>query len=364
MEKIKLKSESSIGTYDDTRKTYSFSSGHNLMPAIKFCIKCGKASDKVCVKCSTPYCSFLCRTEDNEHERNCNANNKIVEIQTKDFDVIQDQLMEIPYIAIKKSNSKVKITCIIDHRNIFVRLIDENKFISFMNDVAKYAQTAEKLKNPMEGMMAIASFEGIPNRVLLLKKENSEYMIVAFIDFGNVGRVKINDLKCICGKLRMQPRFANKVVLRDVTKTLYNVESLTILQEILIKDVESILIFDDDTFISGKTECTLIPKYSSKSINLVIKELNEYSLIKQDRNLFHYVEIPECDEQCENAYGIEDIKIDGKHLRVIVLDHSRLEMSIISFIEYKNLQLFLRNHEKIQNFGNFLYNDDDLYTPR
>lgn len=368
MEKILSKSALSKGKYIESSNIFSFSSGQGLMTKPKLCEKCGKEADKLCVNCSTPYCSLFCRNSDGQHELFCQISKttlgtRIHEIDQND-NVTSTEITEIPSIAMK-SNCNVRITCIVDQRNVFVRPSDEinnMKFIRLLNDVAKYATTAKNLKNQKIGMIALAPFENVYNRVLLLKKENNDHMIVAFIDFGNVGRVKTSEIKEISNKLRLEPRSAVKILLKDVPEILYNEASMKWLNKVWKIDLN--LKFNDKHFVSGQTECDLSAIELLNSLN---KRENERSYIREKRKMFHFSDISDDDLQPDQLYlkyFTHDKRIDGKNIKAIILDNSMLEMSLVSFIEYNDMQMFLRNHRKIQHFGNYLYNDEDgPYTP-
>lgn len=56
---------------------------------------------------------------------------------------------------------------------------------------------------------------------------------------------------------------------------------------------------------------------------------------------------------CEKMAGVE----------VIILDNSNIALNDLSFIPAEDWKLFRENDRRIQNVCNYLYPDDEYYTP-
>lgn len=60
-------------------------------------------------------------------------------------------------------------------------------------------------------------------------------------------------------------------------------------------------------------------------------------------------------------------RTDSKQMigkEVIILDNSLLMLSELTFIEENDMKLFQHNDRRIQNVCNYLYNEDECYTPQ
>lgn len=57
-------------------------------------------------------------------------------------------------------------------------------------------------------------------------------------------------------------------------------------------------------------------------------------------------------------------KIEGmRGKEVIILDNSQIEMNDLTFIDADDLKLFRENDRRIQNVCNYLFPENELYTP-
>lgn len=341
----------SSGCYDKLKATYSFR--NVLLPdplaLISSCSKCKGPSNQYCRNCDAPFCSIICEANDEIHKETC-ANGKIFELSDAiDMVALQDDetVVELSTKWIRKSNTQVKLTSFIDFKTVYVRPSnseDELEFIKLMNDVAKAAKTSVKLKVPKSGLLALALFDAVYHRALILKLLNQNEAIVAFIDFGNVDTVNIADLRIMPTELKKRPRMVTKFTLKDVPDAMCNDGALNILFELLNKSAEVTIRFDEP-YVPGATECELATA-AFDSVNLVIKNTN-----------VPFYEVDELEQ-------LHHVKITGQNVSVLILENFSLRYNQLSVIRSADIDLFQRNHQHIQKIANYLDRDGERITPR
>lgn len=348
------KSKSSAGCYDISKSTYSFRNKVLADPSELFspCSKCKEASNMYCRNCNAPFCSKMCETNDEMHQETC-AKGKMFEIiGSVDMEVTQDDeaVVELSTTWIQKSNKRVKLTSFVDFKTVFVRSSnsdDEMEFIKLMNDVANAAKTSGKLITPKTGLLVLAPFEMIYHRSLILKLLNQEEAIVAFVDFGNVDTVNINQMKTMPAELKKRSRMVTKFTLKHVPDAMCNDYAMNILYELLNKSVELTIRFDEP-YVPGVTECELATD-AFDSVNRVIINANVPNV--------------NSDEMDHNQKYMRYVKITGQNVPVLILDNSSLYYGQLSVIRSSDIDLFQRNHQRIQTIANYLDREGDHITP-
>lgn len=272
--------------------TFSFTSKDlpDLMSLVSLCSNCAQPADKYCAKCNLPFCSLFCRTNDNNHTEDCsNQHKKIYEINTTDKSACKlPEIYEVPSKSIK-SQSNVKLTCILNLRNVYVRPSDriaEIEFNKLLNDVATEAKTAKYLAvAPKVGTLVLAPFEDIYHRGLVLKICNDS-AVIAFIDFGNIEKLNINQLKIMSDDLKGRQRLVQKLILKNVSNELFNEKAMDYLAQFLLNNMKLQIMFDG-IYVPHQTECELLTNKLADSVNKIISDLNSRQCILDDASSFN-----------------------------------------------------------------------------
>lgn len=351
LHKIKDKSDSSAGGYNQSKAVFSFQ--NMLLPdslvSTSYCSKCKEPSNQHCRKCYAPFCSIVCEAIDAIHKEIC-TNGKIVDLNDAIDINIQaqevDSVVELSTKLIQKSNSRVRLVSFVDFKTVYVRASDDDiEFVKLMNDVAEASKTSGKLMVPKSGLLVLAPFETAYHRALIIKLLDQDEAIVAFIDYGNVDTVKIADMKTMPVELKKRPRMVTKMILKSVPDAMCNDDALNILFELLNKSTEMTIRFDEP-YVPGLTECELATD-AFDSVNRVIITDNVPSTIERD--FMHKV-------------IMQHVKIAGLNVSVLILENSSLRYAQLSVIKYTDIGLFQRNHEHIQTVANYLDHEDHI-TP-
>lgn len=284
------------------------------------------------------------------------AGNKIAELNDEK-DVTEAEYTYSPFeLPVKKIKDSAKLTCIVNPKHLFVRPADkesEIEFLLLMTEAIKYSSTAKVLEEFVCGSLILAPFDELYYRAILMKIEDKENAIVAFVDYGNVCRVKLNELKTISEKLKQFPRFASKIILKNVSNHLFNAKVSTNLMKLMAKDEKLKIKFTDYEFVSGKTECELITEYN-EYLSIAINKLNDRLVILNQENYF-----------VARGSG-KSIKVDefhGKNVSVIVTDSSMICYSELSFIRTSELDTFLYNEKRINLIAEHIFVGDDCCLP-
>lgn len=251
-----------------------FTGNATLKVSIPNCLKCNLLANKQCKNCERPYCSFECSNADREHVCAKNHNNNI---GSNGFDngKSTDRQMQPT-----KLNKIVRITCVINHRMVFVRpasVKDNEKFAKHINDVVIWSKRMPTLTNmPDIGSFVLAPFAGYYRRAIVLKCVPDTKVLVAFIDFGNIGMTDFNVLKAMPSELKRIEHFARKIALKDINYGLMNNESINYLYKLMAFDEDLTIEFDgmegEVTLFDGKDE----------NIN---DNINMYNTFEKERTL-------------------------------------------------------------------------------
>lgn len=207
---------------------------------LKLCENCNTIANKFCNDCDSPFCSVECVTENVDHLERCkNRNGKIYEIK-RPVDKLNGQPIPVEPQPIP-NGSEVVITCAITHKVLFIRSIDpecDEEYIGLMNDIAHYALTAPNLSAlPEPGDWVLAKWRNIVCRALVLKVTSDNKVVCGFIDFGNVAKCSLVDLKFISDKLKRRPWTVIKIILNGATDVcIYDDALKMIAQKILTNE--------------------------------------------------------------------------------------------------------------------------------
>lgn len=319
------------------------------------CVKCQLPADKECAGCFKSYCSSECIQNDVNHSQACHSeackienNNTIkpnVPIQT-DSSVIE--------ILPKKIDQKAKITCILNHRLVFIRPAMENddiEFVMFINDTIKYAKQVENMKSlPKIGTLCLAEFGGFYQRALVMKCISKFMVVVALIDFGNVETKAYSELKPISNELKQKKRFATKVTLNQVNDDLMNEEALQYLYNIMAFDETLKVEFNSNNNSPHLSADLFLDEWVNEKVN----KFNVKDIVINETGPIDTVELKEYDDKVEN-------------IPVMITDNSLFvgKMFEISFIHHDDVQNLIEIDKKVQAVCKYLFGDIvDCYTPR
>lgn len=186
---------------------------------LQSCEYCNTIADKFCDECQAPFCSVECIADNVEHRQRCkNSHARIYEIKETVVNEAGNPIPVKPQAIPIGSN--VMITCAINHKILFVRPTDlesDAEYIGLMNDIAQYTLTADKLAAlPEPGDWVLAKWQNITCRALVLKVTIDKEIVCGFIDFGNVEKCSLDDLKVISDVLKRRPWTVNKIALDGV----------------------------------------------------------------------------------------------------------------------------------------------------
>lgn len=189
-----------------------------------------------------------------------------------------------------KNNALVTITNVVSHKIVFLRSMEtkaDERYWKYLNDVIESSHTAMPLdEKPKKGDIVLTKFEGIYYRAMVARIEN-DVAVVAFLEFGNLDKKPISELKKLREDLKYVKRFTFKANLSDVNGGLKTDKCLTYLYELLER--RSTLKFIKKGNSPKGVRCELVVNATNKSVNATLDNLNR---IKPDNLVFEKVISP------------------------------------------------------------------------
>lgn len=199
---------------------------------------------------------------------------RIKRLVHKQSDVRTVEKCELP-----SNNKLVAITNVISHKTVFLRSIerdDNERYLKYLNDVSECSKTAPQVDVPKKGDIVLAEFEGSYYRAVVARIENDE-AVVAFLEFGNVEKNHIKNLKELREDLKYVKSFIFKAHLSDVDEGVKTDKCLTYLYQLL--EISAPLKFTQTGMVysSGDVPCKLIVRARNENVNKRLNALNNIS---------------------------------------------------------------------------------------
>lgn len=137
--------------------------------------------------------------------------------------------------AVIENNARVIICYTTNHYSLFIRSMeksDDKAYSKVLTDVnAAAIKSIELTEMPEKNDIVAAYFEGGYYRAVVIKTESTDKIRVAFIDFGNVADVSLNEIRKISDGLKSQKRYAVKCFLDGANRDTDNPSLYKILQK-------------------------------------------------------------------------------------------------------------------------------------
>lgn len=191
-------------------------------------------------------------------------------------------------------NTLVAITAIVDHKTIFLRSFetkDNVKYLKYLNDVLESSKTAMPLNQiPKTGDIVLAEFQGAYYRAVVAQVEE-DYVVVAFVEFGNLEKMPLSNLKELRADLKYMKQFIFKAHLPDLNADLKSDQCLVYLHDLLADYTPLKFIGKEKTISSKGILCELRVSSTNESVNGMVNKLNS---IKPDNEFFVSTEVISC----------------------------------------------------------------------
>lgn len=295
----------SNGDYNQTQDSFGYNSsfleesfyGGN-------CVKCDRKAIGTCEVCGSFYCSAHCQHADwPQHKNVCGIPrlilNKSTSVKTsfngkgnlsssssvnlsrfeptpatKPQQTNGRQEIKKPEPILNKTidgSSLVIITTVIDERTVYVRSIsDTTEYIKANEDITEFSRRAVNLTVlPEKGDIILSKFNGIYYRALVTNIVNKYTVVVAYLEYGNVERKNLTDLKKLKPELQLIPTFINKVNLKDISIDVKSEKVLEFLLKNLNNSTNFQIIFNKENL----KEVELINDLTKESLNKIIIDM-------------------------------------------------------------------------------------------
>lgn len=176
-----------------------------------------------------------------------------------------------------ENNKLVVITNVVSYEIVYLRSFepkDNERYLTFLNDVAEYAKTAQPLDEmPKKDDIVLAEYEGRYYRARVERIENDK-PIVDLLELGCVVATSVDNLKKLREDLQ-NASFVFKASLSGMKQQKMKTDKCLIyLYELVEKSVPLKFISKMDGPSSGVVQCELIVSETNESVNGKLKNLN------------------------------------------------------------------------------------------
>lgn len=304
--------------------------------------------------------------------------------------IIPSNLIENPFdgtsdkpisgISVKVSappqrNTKVIITYIHNHRCIFIRSVEPKEELNYQKiqtDCAEYEKIAMPLTAlPSKGHIVLAKFhlDGIYYRALVIKAVNENSIKVVFIDFGNIEKTKLSELKHLREDLQQRRVYNFRVLLDGVDENLNDQNVMKLLGGLVRTKIFKLLYDDTNPLIDALVK--LVDAVTGEIVNdrvnilnrvtaVPLTDINTSDIVCVDDIMNRNEELPLIEKPI-GLDALEKVDISGCDVELVVLNNAQLCINQISCVRQKDLEELVINFQSLQTYCTKV---QGTYSPR
>lgn len=196
------------------------------------------------------------------------------------------------------AKSKVVISYV-DNDSVYVRPANVNAQV--VADSLKYAKKANRLSAlPSRSDLVLAPFDGGYYRAVVIKADTMEEIHVAFIDFGNKEKIKLDELKEMSHELAAPKRLVTKISMKPLPEKLEKQKVLKLMKKLCQEDTEVTIDFDEKSSLKEALCDIILPNGRTHYDELIAamtspkvaeaeqKPVKENTKVLHDVRIFHF----------------------------------------------------------------------------